>query len=71
VAELCRRESISTAQYYTWSRLYDEFGLKGLEGEVTEAASRSEVQALQRENQQLKEALAESVVEVREAKKIC
>jgi len=52
VAELCRREGISTAQYYTWARLYDEFGLRGFEGEIREAASRSEVQALQRENQQ-------------------
>jgi len=42
-----------------------------LEGEIAEAASRSEVQALQRENQQLKEALAESVAEAREAKKAC
>jgi len=70
VVELCRCEGISTAQYCTWSRLYGEFGLMGLECEVTEAASCSEVQALQRENQQLKEALAESVVEVREAKKL-
>jgi len=39
VAELCRREGISTAQYYTWSRLYDEFGLRGLEGEVRRSST--------------------------------
>jgi len=33
VAELCRREGISTAQYYTWSQLYDELGLMGFEGD--------------------------------------
>jgi len=71
VAELCRREGISTAQHYTWSRLYDELGLMGLESDLTEAAWRSEVRALQRDNQQLKAALAESVIKLREAKKAC
>lgn len=53
---------------YIWSRLYDQRNLVGLAGILTERASCSEVLVLRRKNQQLKEALVESVAEVRVAK---
>lgn len=59
IAELCRRENIHQNQYYKWSRDFLEAGKKRLTGDTMREASSSEVQDLKKENEHLKQALAE------------
>lgn len=69
IAELCRREGIHANQYYTWSKEFLEAGRKRLAGDITREASSSEVKTLRDEATQLKEALAEAMLENRLLKK--
>ena len=62
--DLCRRESISTAVYYRWSKDFLEAGKNGLTKETLRDATSDEVKKLKYENQQLKESLAEAILEV-------
>lgn len=69
IAELCRREGIHQNLYYTWSREFLDAGKKRLAGDSKREANSSEVKALRDENIQLKEALAEEMLENRLLKK--
>jgi len=69
IAELCRREGIHQNLYYTWSREFLEAGKKRLSGDTQREASSDEVRALRKESTQLKEALAETLLENRLLKK--
>ena len=69
IAELCRREGIHANQYYTWSKEFLEAGRKRLAGDTEREASSGEVKTLRDEAQQLKEALAEAMLENRLLKK--
>lgn len=69
VAELCRREGIHQNLYYRWSREFMEAGKKRLAGDTAREASTSEVTAMRRESGQLKELLAETMLENRLLKK--
>ncbi len=69
IAELCRKEGINQNLYYRWSKEFLEAGKKRLAGDTSRQATSDEVQALRREAAQLKEALAESVLENRLLKK--
>jgi len=69
IAELCRRENIHQNLYYNWSREFLEAGKKRLAGDTQREAGSSEVKALRDENGQLKEALAEEMLENRLLKK--
>ena len=69
IAELCRREGIHQNLYYRWSREFLEAGKKRLDGDTQREASTSEVRELRRENADLKEALAEEMLEKRLLKK--
>lgn len=69
IAELCRREGIHANQYYTWSKEFLEAGRKRLAGDIEREASSGEVKALRDEAKQLKEALAEAMLENRLLKK--
>ncbi len=69
IAELCRREGIHQNLYYRWSKEFLEAGKKRLAGDQEREASSDEVKELRRENVQLKEALAEEVLENRILKK--
>src|SRR5210317_2065865 len=69
IAELCRKEGIHQNLYYRWSREFLEAGKKRLEGDIQREASTSEVKELRRENADLKEALAEELLEKRLLKK--
>lgn len=69
IAELCRREGIHQNLYYRWSREFLEAGKKRLSGDIQREASSGEVKALRRENADLKEALAEEIIEKRLLKK--
>ena len=59
VAELCRREGISPNLYYNWSKEFLEAGKRRLLGDTKREASSGEVGALQQENQQLKQLVAD------------
>ena len=69
IAELCRQEGINQNLYYRWSKDFMEAGKKRLAGDIQREASSSEVKNLRRENSQLKEALAEEMLENRLLKK--
>lgn len=62
VAELCRKYSIKEAQFYRWNKEFMEAGKKRLAGDTTREATSDEVADLRRENQRLKEIVADLVV---------
>jgi len=63
IAELCRKEGISQANYYKWSKDFMEAGKKRLSGDTMREANTSEVQELKGENIDLKELVAELSVQ--------
>ena len=69
IAELCRQEGIAQSLYYSWSKEFLEAGKKRLAGDTARSASTGEVKDLRREAHQLKEALAEQILENRLLKK--
>ena len=69
IAEICRREGISPNLYYNWSKEFLEAGKKRLAGDTARQATSNEVKALRAEARDLKEALAEQMLENRLLKK--
>ncbi len=69
IAELCRKEGISQANYYKWSKDFMEAGKRRLSGDTLREANTSEVQELKGENSSLKELVAELSLENRFMKK--
>ncbi len=69
IAELCRREGLHQNQYYRWSKEFLEAGRKRLAGDIEREATSGEVQILREQAVQLKEALAEAMLENRLLKK--
>ncbi len=69
VSELCRREGISPAVYYRWSKDFLEAGKNGLTRDTKRDANREEVRQLKEDNEGLKRGLAEQVLEVQRLKK--
>ena len=69
IAEPCRREGIAESLYYSWSKEFLEAGKKRLSGDTARQASSGEVKDLCREMRDLKEVLAEQVLENRLLKK--
>ena len=69
IAELCRREGIVQSLYYNWSKEFLEAGKKRLSGDTAREATSDEVRSLRRETRDLKEALAETLLENRLLKK--
>ena len=65
IAELCRREGIAESLYYSWSKEFLEAGKNRLSGDTALQASSGEVKDLRREMRDLKEALAEQVLDNR------
>src|SRR5215212_2605030 len=49
IAELCRREGITSSTYYGWSKEFLEAGKRRLAGDTARAATTDEVKALRRE----------------------
>ena len=62
IAELCRKYSIQESQFYKWNKEFLEAGKKRLSGDITREATSDEVTDLRKENQLLKEALADLVI---------
>jgi transposase len=69
IAELCRKEGIAQNLYYRWSKEFLEAGKKRLAGDTAREATSDEVKDLRAEARQLKEALAEAMLENRLLKK--
>ena len=69
VAEICRREGLTTNVYYRWSKEFLEAGKKRLAGDTTREASAPEVQSIKSENEALKQLVAELSLENRVLKK--
>ena len=59
IAELCRREGISEALYYRWSKDFLEAGKSRLVGDTKRDANSKQVKSLRQENEQLKQLVAE------------
>jgi transposase len=69
IAELCRKEGINQNLYYRWSKEFLEAGKKRLAGDTAREANGDEVKELRSEAAQLKEVLAETLLENRLLKK--
>ncbi len=69
IADICRREGIHTTQYYKWSKAFLESGKRQLSGDTLREANREEVQALRKENEELKQLVAELSLQNRMFKK--
>lgn len=69
IAALCRKEDINQNLYYRWLKNFLEAGKKRLAGDTAREATSDEVKALRAETHQLKELLAELLVENRLLKK--
>ena len=69
IAELCRREGLNQNVYYRWSKEFLEAGKKRLAGDTARDATSDEVKDIRAKLRQLKEALAETLLENRLLKK--
>ncbi len=70
IAELCRREGIAESLYYKWSKEFLEAGKARLAGDTKRQATSSDVKDLRQENEQLKQAVAELLLQNRVLKKV-
>src|ERR1700677_4392347 len=62
VAELCRKYGIFDAQFYKWNKEFLEAGKKRRAGDIVREATSDEVAELRKENQKLKETVADLVL---------
>jgi len=69
IATICRREGIAPTLYYKWSKAFLEAGKRRLEGDTVREASSNEVTGLRKENEQLKQLVAEVSLKNRVLKK--
>ena len=63
VSDLCRREGIKPHSYYSWTKEFMEAGRERLARESVRDATRHEIQALRRENDELKQLVADLSLE--------
>src|SRR5690606_5015501 len=61
-AELCRKHSVNQSQFYKWNKEFLEAGKKRLFGDLTREATSDEVAELKKENDRLKEKVADLVL---------
>ena len=69
IASICRREGITPSLYYRWSKAFLEAGKQRLQGDMLREATSSEVSDLRKENEQLKQLVAELSLSKRVLKK--
>jgi transposase len=69
IAAICRREGIAPSLYYKWSKSFLEAGKKRLKGDTMREANSDEVGELRKENEQLKQLVAELSLKNRVLKK--
>src|SRR5215469_2574669 len=59
IADLCRREGIHPTIYYKWLKDFMEAGKGRMRGDTVREATSDEVKALRRENERLKQLVAD------------
>ena len=59
VVELCRKYGITHSTFYNWNKEFMEAGKKRLAGDTVREATSGEVAELRKENQKLKEMVAD------------
>ena len=69
IRDLCRREGIRPNVYYAWLRDFMEAGKTRLARDTVRDATRAEVDSLKRENERLKQLVAELSLQVHLLKK--
>ena len=69
VNDLCRREGINPANYYSWTKEFMEAGKERLARNTVRDATRQEIEELKRENGDLKQIVAELLLENHRLKK--
>ena len=69
VSDLCRREGISPHTFYAWTKEFMEAEKERLARDTVRDATRFEVHQLQRDNSELKQIVAELVLDVHRLKK--
>ena len=69
IADLCRKEGLNPNIYYKWSKEFLEAGKKRLQGDTVREATSNEVVDLKKENDQLKQLVAELSIKNRVLKK--
>ena len=69
VSELCRKEGISAATYYKWSKDFLDAGKNGLTLQTKRNATSEEVLRLKAENEDLKKALGDAMLDLMRYKK--
>jgi transposase len=62
VAAICRKHGIQESMFYKWNKEFLEAGKKRLAGDTVREATSDEVADLRKENQRLKEIVAELVL---------
>ena len=70
VAELCRREGIPSAAYYSWTKDFMEGGKAQLQRDARRHADSSGVEKLKRENSVLRDLIADKEITIRIFKKV-
>lgn len=63
ISELCRREGIAASIYYKWSKAFLEAGKNGLTRAILRDATTDEIKKLKTENEDLKKAVAELMLD--------
>jgi transposase len=69
IAAICRREGIAPSLYYKWSKSFLEAGRRRLKGDTIREANSDEVTEIRKENEQLKQLVAELSLKNRVLKK--
>ena len=69
IRDLCRREGIRPSTYYAWLKDFMEGGKERLQRDTAREATKSEVEALKRGNEELKQLVAELSLQVHVLKK--
>ena len=69
VNELCRREGIKPSNFYSWTKEFMESGKERLSRDTTRDVTRQEINALKRDNADLKQMVAELSLELHRLKK--
>jgi len=69
ISEICRREGIACSVYYKWSKGFLQAGKNGLTRDSLRDATSDQVKSLRQENEQLKQSLAEAILETQRYKK--
>ncbi len=69
IAELCQQEGISPNLYHVWNKEFIEAGRSRLAGEYWKEDLSDEMQLLKNENTELKQLVAELILEVRRLQK--